>query len=195
MKTHYLVAICLAVVPSVSGAVVIGFDNLSGENTSFYAGHNEMGFAIAPTDGPWRESTLFLGAPKPCIYFGPPRDLAYIGTIRIQRSDGRPFVFNSVDAYNGSPNAGWFWYRGYRNGVLRFLGFQSDFRAFNTLRNEYVGRGELDNLELTLEAPGSATTLAFDNIDVTPVPEPGGWLVLLSGACLFRRRSTVGAGR
>ncbi len=160
---------------TASHAVVIGFDNMGGQDGDVYAGHTEKGFTLTPIYGDWYK-VYALGNPKPCLGDGP---TDYDHSLQVVRSDGGLFTSQSYDK-RSRVLATYCIFDGFRDGKQLYSDVTWEFQnGFRTITNHHLE--QIDELHITLELTVGGETIALDNIVVTPVPEPSGMALLTLG--------------
>lgn len=162
---------------SAASAAVITFDGLSGASADPLGPYSEDGFTVTPTLGKWKQSQVF-GNPLPSIYasdLGP--DVPF-GNLEVTAGGGL-FVFHSLDLHAFNSAVG-YEIRGSLGGTTVFsvANSQAAGAAFQTLTGG--GGVVIDRLTFDISSGGPGS-FNVDNIDVTAVPEPSAYLLLLSG--------------
>lgn len=170
-------------------ATVIGFDPLSGNNGDAYSGHSENGYDVSVTGGQWFEAHVF-GNPIPAIYAGP-IGAPGVSTVKVVKSGGGGFYFNSVDLSSNSDNTNASWeVDGWLNGSLISIevGGFADIDQFDTYTNP--SHFVVDTLYITVKPGDQTTSMNMDNIsvDAAAVPEPASMALVAAGLGLLARK-------
>ena len=186
---------------SVANAATITFNDLSGPNEAPFTSYQEAGFTVtgAVFQGAPEQGLLF-GNPAPSLIIGAPLFAPLRGSVGVAATDGRRFVFSSMDLASNNGVSSDFNAEGFiivQRGpilgpislpVFSFTGLvpsgsPGDF-VFVTETNPFT-RGPIDALAIIVTPGLGVTSVNLDNIGVTVVPEPS--TIVLIGL-------TLGAG-
>jgi PEP-CTERM motif-containing protein len=169
--------LALSLMSTSASAAVITFDGLTGSTADpLTTPYSEDGFTVTPTLGEWKKGLIF-GNPLPSIYVSELGLDTPFGNLQIT-SGGGLFTFNSLDLQAFNTAVG-YEIRGSRGGTVLFsvANSQAASANFQTL----TGGGSLAIDTLTFDISGGPGSFNVDNINVTAVPEPSTYLLLLSG--------------
>lgn len=169
--------LALSLMSSSATAAVITFEGLTGATADpLTTPYSEDGFTVTPTLGEWKKGLIF-GNPLPSIYVSELGPDTPFGNLQIT-SGGGLFTFNSLDLQAFNTAVG-YEIRGSRGGTVLFsvANSQAASANFQTL----TGGGSLTIDTLTFDISGGPGSFNVDNINVTAVPEPSAYLLLLSG--------------
>lgn len=167
----------LTLMSSTASAAVITFDGLTGATADPLTAYTEDGFTVTPTLGAWKEAQVF-GNPIPSIYVSDLGPGTPFGNLQITAGGGL-FVFNSLDLQAFNSGVG-YEIRGSREGAVLFSvpNSQAASPGFQTL----TGGSSLVIDTLTFDiSSGGPGSFNVDNINLTAVPEPTAYLLMLSG--------------
>lgn len=173
--------LALTLMSSTASAAVITFDGLTGATADPLTAYTEDGFTVTPTLGAWKEAQVF-GNPIPSIYVSDLGPGTPFGNLQITAGGGL-FVFNSLDLQAFNSGVG-YEIRGSRGGTVLFSvpNSQAASPGFQTL----TGGGSLVIDTLTFDiSSGGPGSFNVDNINLTAVPEPTAYLLMLSGLGLL----------
>lgn len=173
-------SLALLAFSSTTSAAIITFDGLTGATADPLSAYSEDGFTVTPTLGEWKEAHVF-GSPLPSIYasdLGP--DVPF-GNLEVTAGGGL-FVFNSLDLHVFNSGVG-YEIRGSLGGTTLFSGAngQAPGDAFQTLTGG--GGVVIDRLTFDISSGGPGS-FNVDNINVTAVPEPAAYLLLMPGVAM-----------
>ncbi len=182
--------LALTLMSSTASAAVITFDGLTGATADPLSAYTEDGFTVTPTLGEWKEAHVF-GNPLPSIYVSDLGPDTPFGNLQITAGGGL-FVFNSLDLQAFNSGVG-YEIRGSRGGTLLFsvANGQAPSPGFQTL----TGGGAMVIDTLTFDISGGPGSFNVDNINLTAVPEPTAYLMLLSGLGLLPLLRRTGSGQ
>jgi hypothetical protein len=169
--------VVLTLMSSTASAAIITFDGLTGATADPLGVYSEDGFTVTPTLGAWKEAQVF-GDPIPSIYVSDLGPGTPFGNLQITAGGGL-FVFNSLDVQAFNSGVG-YEIRGSLGGTVLFsvANSQGASAAFQTL----TGGGALAIDTLTFDiSSGGPGSFNVDNINVTAVPEPAAYLLVLAG--------------
>ncbi|MBA4110250.1 MAG: hypothetical protein C0487_11725 [Leptothrix sp. (in: Bacteria)] len=182
--------LALTLMSSNASAAVITFDGLTGATADPLSAYTEDGFTVTPTLGEWKEAHVF-GNPLPSIYVSELGPDTPFGNLQITAGGGL-FVFNSLDLQAFNSGVG-YEIRGSRGGTVLFSlpNSQAPSPGFQTL----TGGGSLVIDTLTFDISGGPGSFNVDNINLTAVPEPSAYLMLLAGLGLLPLLRRKGSGQ
>lgn len=182
--------LALTLMSSNASAAVITFDGLTGTTADPLSAYTEDGFTVTPTLGEWKEAHVF-GNPLPSIYVSELGPDTPFGNLQITAGGGL-FVFNSLDLQAFNSGVG-YEIRGSRGGTVLFSlpNSQAPSPGFQTL----TGGGSLVIDTLTFDISGGPGSFNVDNINLTAVPEPSAYLMLLAGLGLLPLLRRKGSGQ
>lgn len=182
--------LALTLMSSNASAAVITFDGLTGATADPLSAYTEDGFTVTPTLGEWKEAHVF-GNPLPSIYVSELGPDTPFGNLQITAGGGL-FVFNSLDLQAFNSGVG-YEIRGSRGGTVLFSvpNSQAPSPGFQTL----TGGGSLTIDTLTFDISGGPGSFNVDNINLTAVPEPSAYLMLLAGLGMLPLVRRKGSGQ
>lgn len=172
--------VALTLMSSTASAAVITFDGLTGATADPLSAYSEDGFTVTPTLGTWKEAHVF-GNPLPSIYVSDLGPGTPFGNLQITAGGGM-FMFNSLDLHAFNSGVG-YEIRGSLGGTVVFsvANNQAADAAFQTLTGSSL---VIDTLTFDISSGGPGS-FNVDNINLTAVPEPSAYLLMLSGLGLL----------
>ncbi len=200
-----LAALAMTLSTSVARADVITFSGLSGGNNTPFTTYTEGSFTVTPTFGSWFQDDTLYGNPAPSIYAGP---IGSPVSAEILVTGTGDFTWSSVD-YSSNNGIALIQVIGELGGVVQFS--EADFVAaslppgfgFSTLNATGTDSSAvIDSLYIAV-APAipnggpltpTTTSINLDNINLSPIPEPGSLLLLgsgLAGVIIARRKAVA----
>ncbi|CAH0347996.1 PEP-CTERM sorting domain-containing protein [Aquabacterium sp. CECT 9606] len=183
--------LALTLMSSNASAAVITFDGLTGATADPLSAYTEDGFTVTPTLGEWKEAHVF-GNPLPSIYVSDLGPDTPFGNLQITAGGGL-FVFNALDLQAFNSGVG-YEIRGSLGGTVLFSlpNSQAPSPGFQTL----TGGGSMVIDTLTFDiSSGGPGSFNVDNINLTAVPEPSAYLMLLAGLGLLPLLRRKGSGQ